>query len=158
MFLLRIVFLALCLSGCAGNQRCDPRLDTDILSTINCSAISGYDSSVGQAQNQLNTARQDKARLISQLESLQAEQTQLEQSIRENDAELLASETELAAIKKRVANAKGKNNQLNRDKSRITNENQKIALLRSGSEEQKRKLADKKKEVETLKRVVERIL
>jgi len=50
MSLLRIIFLALLLSGCNGNQRCDPRLDTDFLSTINCSANGGYDGSVAQAK------------------------------------------------------------------------------------------------------------
>ncbi len=109
-------------------------------------------------KSELNAARQDKTNLLKQLETLQTEQTQLEQSIRANDAALLTSETELAAIEKRLANAKGNNKQLNREKSRIKKETQKIALLRNGSEEQKRKLAAKRTQAEALQRAVDSML
>ena len=152
------MLLALFLSGCAGNQRCDPRFDTDFVSTINCSATDGYNKSVVQANSELNVARQGNTNLRQQLETVRIEQSQLEQSIRMNDAELLASETELAAIERKLAVAKSNNKQLSREKTKLKKETQKINALKNGGEQQKQKLATKRKQAEDLQRAVDSML
>jgi len=96
------LFALLLVSGCASMSKdCDPTT-CGLLGAIGCDASGKYDERLAARQNQQAALLQRKADLITQRQSLEAEQATIASQLSAAQADLDKSERDLAAVRAKL--------------------------------------------------------